>query len=43
MVVQLGIGVQLVHTRSVVAVQAAVICWPAGQAPEHATQLLPER
>jgi len=33
--VQLSITVQLVQARSVVAVQVALICSPAGQAPEH--------
>jgi hypothetical protein len=41
--VQLAMTVQLVQARSVVAVQAALLCSPAGQAPEHWWHVPPSR
>ena len=41
--VQLSMTAQLVQARSVVAVQAALICSPAGQEPEHWWHVPPSR
>jgi hypothetical protein len=39
--VQSAMTVQLVQARSVVAVQAALCSWPAGQAPLHGEHVVP--